>query len=50
MAYCKHLFDNAGKKEDRRNKSISPVLKKDSDWIILQITAQVMVYTKASVV
>lgn len=28
MAYCKYLFDDAGKKEDRGNKSISPVLKK----------------------
>lgn len=28
MAYCKYLCDDVGKKEDRRNKSIDPALKK----------------------
>lgn len=49
MAYCKYLSDYVGKKENIRNKSVDPVLKKDSDWIILQITAQVMEYTRANV-
>lgn len=29
MAYCKYLFDDVGKKKDRKTNSINPVLKKD---------------------